>query len=426
MRHSNRLPFQNLTSDNWLNLALASVLAIFVFYFVWQMLLGRLCSQIGVDYCDFWSAGSVATTHGYAAVYDLRLLDRAQKSILPAHLDPTTIPVVPFPYLPIFAVPFQLLPLLPLAAGFILWSALNLGAFLLYLKFFASRLNLQPFSMRLHLLILASLPAFLNVFTGQVSLWLVICVGEFMRAYMQGRPFRGGLWLGGLMLKPQALILIVPILLLQRSFRAVAGLAACLISIGVASAALMGQEGLLQMFALWRTYAKGQASNWIEGMVNFRMLGFHLSTIAPSWTAWIVAAAGTVVVLILAFRGWRRPFDPRSPMFPIGILGILAATTAVAWHSHIHMAMILIPPMLLLHQAGILPPRALYYWVFVPSVLFLLAVFAPPALARLNMIPDAGARFIYFFLAAAQLAANLYLFWWSLRTSRLPQSRVTG
>jgi hypothetical protein len=88
------------------------------------------------------------------------------------------------------------------------------------------------------------------------------------------------------------------------------------------------------------------------------------------------------------------------------------------------MAMILIPPMLLLYQAGILPPRALYYWVFLPSVLFLLAVFAPPALARLNMIPDPGTRFVYFLFAAAQLAADLYLFAWSLRTSRRPESQV--
>ena len=39
---------------------------------------------------------------------------------------------------------------------------INLGAFLLYLKFFASRLNLSPFSTRLQLMILASLPAFLK------------------------------------------------------------------------------------------------------------------------------------------------------------------------------------------------------------------------------------------------------------------------
>jgi hypothetical protein len=122
--------------------------------------------------------------------------------------------------------------------------------------------------------------------------------------------------------------------------------------------------------------------------------------------------------LVLAFLGWRRQFDVHSPMFPIGVLGIFAATTSVAWHSHIHMAMILIPPMLILHQAGILPSKALNHWVFDPSVLFLLAVFTPPALARLNIIPDPGTRSAYFFFAAAQLGANLFLFWWSFRASR--------
>jgi hypothetical protein len=402
------------------------ILGLYVFYFVWQLALGRLCTQIGLDYCDYWSAAAVARTHGYAAVYDLGLLDQAQKSILPPNVDPATIRVVPFPYLPVFVPPFRLLLGLPLVPGFVAWSLLNLTAYWLYLRFFAHRLALPRFSTRLQLLLLASLPAFLTIYTGQVSVWQIICVGEYMRAVMAHRRFLSGLWLGGLLLKPQLLILIVPLLLLHRSFRCLAGLAVCSILVGAGSMALIGTDGLLQVVGLWKSYAQGEANNWIEGMVNFRMLDLHLASIIPSWPTWLMTAVGGLAIIILTVIAWRRPFERRSPMFPIGILGILAATTAVAWHSHIHMAMILIPPMLILHQAGILPPKALYYWVFAPSVLFLLAVFAPPALARLNIIPDPGTRFIYFFFAAAQLAANLYLFWWSLRASRQSASRHTG
>ena len=72
-------------------------------------------------------------------------------------------------------------------------------------------------------MLLISLPVFLNLFTGQVNVWLVVCVGEFMRASISGREFRSGLWLGGLLLKPQALLLLAAGLLMRRRARILAG-----------------------------------------------------------------------------------------------------------------------------------------------------------------------------------------------------------
>ena len=59
------------------------------------------------------------------------------------------------------------------------------------------------------------MPVFLNFFFGQVNLWLLICAGEFFRAFLSAKPLKAGLFLGGWLLKPQLLILIIPFLLIQ-------------------------------------------------------------------------------------------------------------------------------------------------------------------------------------------------------------------
>ncbi len=412
------LPFQNMTPEAWQNLALAGLLLFYLIYTILEVILHTMCGQIGVDYCDYWSAGRVANLYGYARVYDLQFLGQAQKSILPATADPSRIAVVPFPYLPVFVLPFQFLSLLTPELGFWIWNAINTIAFFLYLRYFTRRLTQQPVSTRLMLLILASLPVYINIFSGQVGVWLAVCVGEFMRAWIAGRPFRAGLWLGGLLLKPQLLILVGLVLLLQRAMRILAGLAVSSSLLIIASFLLSGPAGFIQMFKLWLLYANGQASIWIEGMMNWRMLGLHLSAITSPWIGWGIAGVGMLATLTITLYIWGRPLNPRSSSFPIALAGILAASATIAWHSHIHTAMILIPPMIYLYQAKIMPQKVLDYWVFLPALLFFIIVFVPEALAKSGIFSDEVGRFIYFFIGAPEFGVNFYLFWWAVGAFR--------
>jgi hypothetical protein len=276
----------------------------------------------------------------------------------------------------------------------------------------------KPISSRLVLMILASLPVFLNIFAGQVGVWLAICIGEFLRAARDHRPLRAGFWLGGLLIKPQVLILLVPILALQRSRRILAGLVACTLILGLTSIALVGSNGLFQMLQLWIAYAGSQAHIWIEGMMNWRMLGFHLSALTAPWMGYGIALTGMALTLFMAVRAWRRPVDMQSPQMPVAVLGILAATTVFTWHSQINTAMILIPPMVYLLQSRALPRKALVFWVFLPALAFIPVVFAPGLLATLKVASPDDGRFLYFFIGASQFAVDIYLFWWALRASR--------
>lgn len=413
-----RRPLQGLTVDGWQNLAAAGLLLFYLIYTGLQVGLGTLCGQMGVDYCDYWSAGRAASLYGYARVYDLQVIGAIEKSILPATADPSQIAVVPFPYLPIFVLPFQPLSLISPAIGFWIWTAINFAVFVLYLRHFARRIGEPAAASGLTLLLVASLPFYLNLFSGQVAVWLTICVGECMISLLRRRPFTAGLWLGGLLLKPQVLLLIGLVLVLQRSVRVLAGLGITSVIVLAGSLLLSGPAALTQMFRLWLLYGSGEASIWPEAMMNWRMLGFHLSTVLPPWIAWGIAALGMVATVGIALYAWRRPFIPGSPSLVTGLLGVLAASAIVAWHSHIHTAMILMPPLIYLFQARALPRKALGYWALVPGLFFVLITFAPAVLAGFHIFSDFLGKFIYFFIGASELAVTLCLFGWAVKASR--------
>ncbi len=310
MSTQHRLPLQNMTSREWLNLALAGLILFYAIYMIWQIVLRMMCGQIGVDYCEYVSAGRVANTYGYAGIYNLQLLEQVQRSILSAAGNSSSFAVLPFRYLPVFVLPSQLLSHLSPGSGYWIFTALNVAALFFYLQFFIRSLRLSPAPARLMLMIFACLPVFMNIFDGQMDILLAICVGEFMRAFLGKRSFRAGLWLGGLLLKPQVLILIGVILLLQRSWRILAGLAISSFAFAIASFLLVGQAGLVQMLKVWLSATDSQANVWVEGMMNWRMLGVHLSNVTNPWVGWGIAGAGMLATAAITIFVWRRPFDP--------------------------------------------------------------------------------------------------------------------
>jgi Glycosyltransferase family 87 len=411
-------PYGHLTARGWQNLALAGLLAFYVLYTLLHIILGTMCGQLGVDYCDYWSAGRVANLHGYAEVYDLQTLGAMQKSILPASAGSLQVVVIPFPYLPVFVLPFQLLSLLSPQVGFWIWTAAGVAAFALYLRRFSRALEQPSPPPRLMLMILVSLPVYMSIFAGQVVVWLAICLGEFTLALVRGRPFRAGLWLGALLLKPQVLVLILLVLLVQRAARIIAGLAVSS-SLQLAACLLLGgSDALTQMSRLWLLYANGQARIWVEGMMNWRMLGFHLSTFSNPSLGVGIAGLGMLVTLIMTLSTWRRPFELRPSPVAIAVLGVFAASATVAWHSHIHSAVILIPSLLYLYQARILPQKAFNYWVFLPSFFFVAVAFLPAAFTKLNLSLGHFGSSIYLFIGASEFGVTFYLFWWAMQASR--------
>lgn len=411
-----RIPFKNLNVQNWQNLALFALLGFYFGKIILELYANNLFNTIGSDYLAFWTVGHIANTHGYAYIYDLSLLARIQKPFHEIVVTDNVYVPIPAPFLSFFIVPFQLLAILNAKTGYAVWSILNLIGLIFYLRLFIRDLTSGQIQPRLMALLVISYPVFLNLFWGQINVWLAICVGEFMRASMKGKPFVSGLCLAGLLIKPQSLVLILPVLLLQRSWKKLAGFTTGTIVVLVISLGLAGLQGMHALLDLWLKYASAIPTSAPETMVNWRMVGIHLSSIMPPTIAWVVASMGLIATIIIAvFLLWQEKIIDSSPKFPIAFLGILAATLAATWDSHMNIMLIILPPLLYLVIQNKIPLSMVNYWSFGPPTALLLAfVFFAFSKSGLILIFN----FEGLFLGLCGLAINLTLLAWSISAFR--------
>jgi len=408
-------PFRNLTAVQWQNLGIVALLAFYLIQIALDVAWGNIFGNLSIDFAAFWSAGYAADHYGFASVYDLGVMRQIEAALWPASAGvPADLRAIPVPFLPAFVLPFQLLSRLQPVAASAVWMLLNVLALGAYVVYFASKPSGNGPPPRLLIMLFVASPVFLNLFLGQANVWLTICVGEFMRAAMTGREFRAGIWLGGLLLKPQCLVLIVPALLLQRQLKTIIGALACSLAIVGASWLLAGSDALMALTRLWLGYAGGLPTNDPQLMMNWRMIGTYLARLTTPTVGLIAVIAGMADTSAVALAVWPRP-DATDPMrLVIASVVLFAATGVVAWHSHVHMAMILLPPLLLLaHQNREALGNALEWWVFFPALLYILRILLAAILRAAGL--GGGAYALVDFLAGTGLfATNLYLVGWGV------------
>ena len=224
------------------------------------------------------------------------------------------------------------------------------------------------------------------------------------------------------MLKPQLLILIIPVLLVQRSIRAVAGFAVSMMAILMISFGLVGTEGLLTLLGLFLGFAKGMPTNGPEIMMNWRMLGLHIASLASPIVGRGVTVIGTMLTACALLFFLRRPIHVDHTKDAIALIGVLAATGAVAWHAHFSMAIVLIPPMVLLYIRKRFPEKLLLFWVFMPTVAMLL-IYVLAAFIRVGILPLGMAEFLDLLAGLRGLVLNLAILAWAvIEYSRNPLS----
>ena len=412
-----RRPFQNMTPTMWRNLALAAILIAYLAEMGLDVAWGNICGHLGADYCAFWSAGHIANNFGYREIYNLDLLSQIQKSNFPTFGDPSFFAVAPIAYLPVFILPFQLLAYLSPAQGFFIWAFLNIAVLIYYLRYFIAKTTQNKLATRLLLMMVLSLPVYWNLLNGQVNLWLMICVGEFFRASIDNKPFRAGLWLAGLLLKPQLLIFIIPALLLQRSYKTISAWMASSALLGGISILLIGASGWENLFRVWLGFSKGMATNDVEVMMNWRMLGTHLAILLSQNVGWTIAGIGILFTIGAVFYLWRKRIPLQSLSYSKAMLGTLAATCLVAWHSHIHTAMILIPVLIFLNYCeNSLPKNLVEWWVFLPtSIYFVSTILASFAGIPANDMPTVLRYPLYFARGFSEMGFNFYILVWTIK-----------
>ena len=417
MEKKRRLPFVGLSKTAWQNIAIVAMAAFFVIHLVFPLLTNEMCDGIGSDYCVYWTAGRIINEVGYAAVYDVQTLTQYEKEILPEYYDPDgQFHIAAFMYLPIFAVPFQLLSLLDLRLSFIVWNIIVLAAFALYLRFFTKKVAGHPLETRTFLMVLFSLPILINTYYGQVSIWMAIFVGEFIRAMLDDKPFKAGLWLGGLILKPQLLVVLACFILLQRLYKTIAGMAVTGLAAVAASFLLIRLPGFINLKSLLFDAAGGGVSSAPPLMMNWHMLGSYFALFTTDEAGNIAAAVASVITFGVMLFAFRKKLAPNSRGFYIALLGAMAASEVISWHTHIHMFIALYPILLyLLLKEEIGKPTFSFLMLF-PALMYLIRQTLWGTFSKLSPLPPYEVLgLIYIIHSGTFLALNLYLLIWSIK-----------
>jgi len=380
MNHKRKLLFSNFTFEHWKNLILFAIICFYIGNFVISFGYGAP----GLDYLAFWSAGRIADEKGYSEIYNPNNLRSIQIQELKelGFLDKTDDLLFspnPAPYFSFFILPFQLLSRVILINSFWIWTILNLIILIGYLVFFLQKTRREScatiFGTNLLILVLISWPVFSNISNGQVNVFLLVCAGEFIRYAVSKKPFLSGLWLGGLLFKPQLLILIIPIFLIMRNWKVLYGFIVSSGIILMTSLLLSGFAGMKALINLWTKYSVGMASNFPEGMINWRMVGVNVNTIMNTSLGWIITGLGMVLTILAVYFLIKHKPPYGSPQWVMAMLGVFSATLAITWHSHYHMAMVLIPFLVYASLFKLLSEKIIFLWVIVtPAVYFVMMI----------------------------------------------------
>lgn len=376
MDRKGKVLFSNFKSENWVNLILFAIFCFYVVYFSAAFNYGHF----GVDYMAYWSVGKIADVKGYSEIYDLNNLRSVQTqelndSSLQAEPGNSSVPLFPVPYFSFFLLPFQLLSRLSLFNSFWIWTILNLVILVGYLVFFIRRTNpgsrVNRESLYFLALLLISYPVFFNLTCGQVEVFLLVCTGEFIRYAISKKPIYSGIWLGGLLLKPQLLILIIPIILIMRNWRVLMGFIISSGIILITSTLLSGFAGMKALVNLWTKFSADLTTSYPEAMINWRMIGVNLNDLFNTSLGWLITGLGLILTLIAVYFLIKHKPPYGSPQWVMIMLGVFSATLAITWHSHYHMAMILIPFLIYALLNKLLLEKIITLWAIVTPVAWL-------------------------------------------------------
>jgi hypothetical protein len=372
---------KNIRSVNWQGIIIVALMAFYTANFGYRVI-SYSFPDYGQDYLAFWSAGKIADQAGYSKIYDPQVMRSVEagemvKLGMIENTDAPSFSYLPTPYLSIFLVPFQILSHFKIGTSLVIWLIINGLLLAGYLIFFSRMtrgygqnrtIKITPF-----LLVMFSYPVFDNFIEGQLNVFLMICVGEFVRYACKGNPLISGMFLGGLLLKPQLLVIIIPLLLFMGYWKSIKGFLSTAIPILVSSWWLSGTDGMRQLWSLLTGFTEIKAAVSPQYMINWRMVGILINDWSSSSIGWVITGLGmvaTILAVVFLARNKTKYGDANWQMF---ILGVFSATLAFTWHAHNHMAMVLIPVLLMNVISGNLPQRILIIWNLLPPLAWLTA-----------------------------------------------------
>jgi hypothetical protein len=315
---------------------------------------------LGPDYGLYVAQASVLEEGNPVRIYDRVAIDRQYKALLDEYArDPRYQRGTPdlwgthVPYPPVFAWMMQAFATLPPVYGLALWTIANL-LILLVLGLRISHHCPQWDRPTVILLLFGSYPVVVTLLVGQFQIVMAWALVECFLALREGKDWKAGLWLGLLLMKPHYGIVIGPLLIWKRRWRAVLGVVTAgtvLIGLSVAAVGLPTLMSYPQSFSVMAQFRGDDPYvmiNWRSLLLEFR------PEITDRSGALLSVMLGLITVGCTALL-WRGPWRPASSSFPLQFAFMVLATLLVNYHSHPYGAVLLIVPLTLAvasQQAG--------------------------------------------------------------------------
>lgn len=264
-----------------------------------------------VDFTAFWGAARLAVEGRAIEAFDPAALAAAQDA---RRLEGTT--GMPWLYPPGWHAVIAPLGLLPFSAAWLVFGAVSAGLFVAVTRPLARGL---PGAL---VWLLAAPAVLLALAVGNNGLLSAACATAAVAALGAGRQVRAGLLIALLTLKPSLGILIPPVLLAGRQWRAFAAAAAGALAIAAAATALFGPDYWLLFFQR----IAGTAQMLDAGRLPYpRMItwyGFLRTAGLGHQNALAGQLAASVIVIAAVGAVWTRAsvrFDLKAAAFLLGL-----------------------------------------------------------------------------------------------------------
>ncbi len=251
------------------------------------------------DAIILWTGGLLARAGDLAAVFDPHGYQVAAETVFGAGFA-----APPWAYPPpmlLLAVPVSFL---PVACGFVLWSAAGMA--LLWLGARAAGLGRTA-----RLLAVLSPAAIENVLSGQNGLLTASLLLPGL-VLLSERPWLAGALLGGLILKPQLAVLVPICLLASRNGRAAAAAALTATALAGVSTVAFGWTSWADFLFKTMPFIRRVIveADWyigpLQSMIATPFMAARWAG-APVAAAYAVQAAFAVAASALCWQAWRRP-----------------------------------------------------------------------------------------------------------------------
>ena len=383
-------------ADRWLRADLARAFSGVVLAMVAAAAVGLFasCNQgrtaigtnLGADYGEFHAVGQLLNNYPGDHLYDLRLQDELLHLTLPSMPEGEHLPFV---YPPFVAAAFRPLARLPLPFSFAAWLAISAAAYAqsiaLVLRGSGAFLSNQERSTA-WLLALSFEPFALECgLGGQLSAIGCLAVASALALRREGRRFGCGLALSALLYKPTLVVLIVPLLLVGRRWRELAGFATGSATLGLLSLVVAGPSACLDFAGLMTSYGRGGGSGsegfklikYVDAGAFFRLLGLPAALAIP-------VALPTLGWLAV---NWSRP--DRGPRSDLGWAATLCLTPVLNLYAPIYDVSLVVPALILaalaLRKRGQTVWPTSFRWLL--ATVYLSALLSPALAGALHFQP---------------------------------------